>query len=415
MSLNVSGVLRYNRGQNWGHNTMMQPSRLSAAKVRQISEPGKYYDGNGLFLRVEPTGSKRWVQRLTVHGKQREIGLGSAALIALAEAREAAIDNRRIARSGGDPLAYKKSSLAEPTFSEAVHKVFELHSPTWRNKKHTAQFKNTLSTYAEPIIGKHTISSIRSGDILGVLTPIWVTKNETARRVKQRISTVMKWAIAQGYRSDDPTATLTQALPKPQQRVQHRKSIPYGELAACVASIKASDAMLSTKLALEFLVLTAARSGEVRGATWDEIDLGRKVWTVPAQRMKAKVEHVVPLSSGAVEVLQSAENLKSGELVFPGMKPGRPMSDMTMSKLVKSLGFQTDVHGFRTSFRVWVQEMTSTPLEVAEKALAHTTRDKNIAAYARSDLFEKRRELMEAWDRFLNTGGAEVVRLDVRV
>ena len=394
---------------------MVQSSRLTAAKVKQISQAGKYYDGNGLFLRVESSGSKRWVQRLTVHGKQREIGLGSASLIALADARDVAIDNRRIARSGGDPLAARKSELAEPTFSEAVHKVLELHAPSWTNKKHTAQFKNTLTTYAMPIIGKHTISSITSGDILRVLTPIWITKNETARRVKQRISTVMKWAIAQGYRSDDPTATLTQALPKPQKRVQHRKSIPYGELAACVASIKASDAMLSTKFALEFLVLTAARSGEVRGATWAEIDLDRKVWTVPAPRMKARVEHVFPLSSGAVKVLQRAEDLKSGELVFPGMKPGKPMSDMTMSKLVKSLGYQTDVHGFRTSFRVWVQEMTNTPLEVAEKALAHTTRDKNIAAYARSDLFEKRRKLMEAWDRYLNAGGAKVVRLEIGI
>jgi integrase len=392
---------------------MGQSARLSAAKVRQVREPGKYYDGNGLFLRVEPTGSKRWVQRLTIHGKQREIGLGAADLVTLAEAREAAIENRKLARAGGDPLAAKRNKVVPPTFNEAVQKVIELHGPTWTNEKHAAQFHNTLLTYAGPIIGTKPVSDITSADVLRVLTPIWTSKAETARRVKQRIGTVMKWAVAQGYRSDDPSAALTQALPKPGQKVQHRKSLPYGEIAACVATIKASEAMLSTKLALEFLILTAARSGEVRGATWDEIDLDRNVWSIPAERMKAKVEHVVPLSGRAVEVLEDAKRLGATGLVFPGMKGGKPMSDMTMSKLVKELGFASDVHGFRTSFRVWVQEQTNTPFEVAEKALAHKTSNKVVAAYARSDLFEKRRSLMEAWARYLGAESAKVVRLGV--
>ena len=390
---------------------MAPAPRLTATKVRQVREPGKYYDGNGLFLRVEASGSKRWVQRLTIHGKQREIGLGSGDLVTLAEAREAALENRKLARAGGDPLATKRAVVELPTFNEAVEKVVELHAPTWTNPKHAAQFRNTLSSYAEPIIGTKSISDITTGDVLRVLAPIWTSKSETARRVKQRIGTVMKWAIAQGYRSDDPSAALSQALPKQNQKVQHRKSLPYTDVSDCISTIKASEAMLSTKLALEFLILTAARSGEVRGATWDEIDLARKTWTIPARRMKGKVEHVVPLSDRAMSLLNDAKQLNAEGLIFPGQKAGRPMSDMTMSKLVKELGFDTHVHGFRTSFRVWVQEQTNTPFEVAERALAHQTANKVVAAYARSDLFDKRRVLMETWGRFLSSNGSNVVLL----
>lgn len=386
-------------------------SGLSAVSVKAANLPGKYYDAHGLFLRVEVSGSKRWVQRLTIQGKQREIGLGAAGLVSLAEARNMAIDNRKLARAGGDPLAAKHNNIMLPTFNEAVQKVIELYQPTWTNEKHAAQFRSTLATYAGPVIGAKRVSDITTADVLRVLTPIWTSKAETARRVKQRIGTVMQWAIAQGYRTDNPSAALAQALPKQGQKVQHRKSLPYGEVAACISVIRASDAMLSTKLALEFLILTAARSGEVRGATWDEIDLERQVWVIPADRMKAKTEHVVPLAGRAVEILAEAKQLGSAGLVFPGMKEAKPMSDMTMSKLVKELGFASDVHGFRTSFRVWVQEKTNTPFEVAEKALAHKTSNKVVAAYARSDLFEKRRALMEAWARFLNNGSAKVVRL----
>jgi hypothetical protein len=205
---------------------MARSVRLSAAEVRQVLEAGKYYDGNGLFLRVEPTGSKRWVQRLTIHGKQREIGLGAADLVTLAEARDAAIENRKLARAGGDPLAAKRNRVAVPTFNEAVQKVIELYSPTWRNAKHAAQFRNTLSTYAGPIIAAKPVSEVTSADVLRVLTPIWTSKAETARRVKQRIGTVMKWAVAAGHRNDDPCAALTQALPKSGQKVEHRKSLP---------------------------------------------------------------------------------------------------------------------------------------------------------------------------------------------
>ena len=384
---------------------------LSATAVRNLKEPGKYYDLHGLFLRIEPTGSRRWVQRVSVAGRQREIGLGSADLVTLAEARELAVSNKKLARAGGDPLAAKQARIAIPSLNEAIDKVIELNAPTWTNAKHAAQFKSTLTNYVTPKLGRRPVNDIQAADILSVLQPIWVDKNETARRVKQRIGTVMKWAIAQGYRTDDPTLALNQVLPKPNKRPKHRASLPYADVSDCLNVIKNSDAMLSTKLAIELLVLTATRSGEVRLADWSEVDLDAKTWTIPAERMKMKEEHVIPLSDRALHVLQRAKALGDEGLIFPGMRSGRPMSDMTMSKLVKELGYPVDIHGFRTSFRTWVQEQTNTAHEVAERALAHKTTNKVEAAYARSDLFEKRRKLMDAWASYLNNEPAKVVQL----
>ena len=384
---------------------------LSATAVRNLKEPGKYYDLHGLFLRIEPTGSRRWVQRVSVAGRQREIGLGSADLVSLAEARELAVSNKKLARAGGDPLAAKQERIAIPSLNEAIDKVIELNAPTWTNAKHAAQFKSTLTNYVTPKLGRRPVNDIQAADILSVLQPIWVLKNETARRVKQRIGTVMKWAIAQGYRTDDPTLVLNQVLPKPNRKPKHRASLPYTAVADCLNVIRNSDAMLSTKLAIELLVLTATRSGEVRLATWSEIDFEVRTWTIPAERMKMKEEHIIPLSDRALDVLQQAKALGDEGLIFPGMRSGRPMSDMTMSKLVKELGYAVDIHGFRTSFRTWVQEQTNTAHEVAERALAHKTTNKVEAAYARSDLFEKRRKLMDAWATYLNDEPAKVVRL----
>jgi integrase len=222
---------------------------------------------------------------------------------------------------------------------------------------------------------------------------------------------VMKWAIAQGYRADDPTLALNQVLPKQNRKPKHRAFLPYTDVSECLNVIKQSDAMLSTKLAIELLVLTATRSGEVRLANWSEVDLDGKTWTIPAQRMKMKAEHVIPLSYRALDVLQQAKALGDDGLIFPGMRSGRPMSDATMSKLVKELGYPVDIHGFRTSFRTWVQEQTNTAHEVAERALAHKTTNKVEAAYARSDLFEKRRKLMDAWASYLDDEPANVVQL----
>ena len=383
---------------------------LTAVTVRALNEPGFYADGNGLYLKVIDSGAKRWVQRLLIKGRRRDIGLGSASLVTLAEAREAALVNRKLARSGGDPLRTKKEAEAVLTFAEAAEHVLDLHRPTWRNPKHAQQWINTLSEYAFPKFGKTLVSDVTTSDVLSALSPIWNTKPETARRVKQRIGTVMKWAVAKGWRQDNPADAISTALPKQDaSKKQHRKALPYSEVAACIDTVKGSGAGLTTKLAFEFIVLTACRSGEARLATWSEFDLDAKEWLVPASRMKAKRDHRVPLSGRVLEVLAEAKSLSDGgDLVFAGTKQGRPLSDMTLSKLVKELGFEADVHGFRTSFKTWAQERTNFAREVSEMALAHVIQNKSEAAYARSDLFEKRRMMMESWARHLEIGSTNI-------
>lgn len=377
---------------------------LTALEVKNATKQGKYFDGHGLYLRVDANGSKFWVQRIVIRGKRSELGLGSAVLVTLAEARATALENRKLARAGGDPLQAKREARAILTFEEAARKVHEMHKPTWKNEKHAAQFLSSLETYTFPKLGKLKVAEVGTADVLAVLMPFWTDKPETARRVRQRIGTVMKWAIAQGWRQDNPAENIEQALPKTSKVQQHRRALGYDEAATCVAAVKASGAGLTTKLAFEFLVLTAARSGEVREAVWSEIDLEKWVWEIPADRMKMKRPHRVPLSAPAVAILKQAEGLADDEgYVFPGAKRGRPLSDMTLSKLVKELGFNADVHGFRTSFRTWAQEKTNYPREVAEAALAHLSGDAVERAYARSDLFKKRREMMDAWAEHLGT------------
>lgn len=387
---------------------------LTAKFVESAKEPGKYFDGHGLFLRVQPNGARQWVQRITIRGKRCELGLGNPSLVLLAEARQQALANRKLSVSGGDPIRAKKEADAVLTFEEAARKVHALHLPTWRNAKHGQQFLSTLETYTFPRLGKLKVGDVTTADVLAVLTPIWTDKPETAARVRQRIGAVMKWAVAQGWRQDNPANSIAQALPKRDRSlIEHRKALTYAQVADCLAVVQTSAAGVSTKLALEFLVLTATRSGEARGATWAEIDLGANpVWTIPAGRMKAKREHRVPLSARAVDILRHAKALSDGSgLVFPGTKSGNVLSDKTLSSLVKELEFDADIHGFRMSFRTWAQERTNFPREVAEAALAHTIKDKAEAAYARSDLFEKRRKMMEAWAAYIAVKAGETVRL----
>ena len=392
---------------------------LTAQFVKTAREPGKYFDGHGLFLRVQPNGARQWVQRIVIRGKRCELGLGNPALVTLAEARDAALANRKLAQSGGDPMRAKRESDAVLSFEEAARKVHALHLPTWRNAKHGAQFLSTLETYTFPRLGKLRVADVTTADVLAVLTPIWTQKPETAARVRQRIGTVMKWAVAQGWRQDNPAESIAQALPKRDLSLkEHRKALTYAEVADCITAVQASGAGISTKLAFEFLVLTATRSGEARGALWSEIDLGpatsatSATWTIPASRMKAKREHRIPLTARAVAILREARALGDGTgLVFPGTKAGKSLSDMTLSKLVKELDFAADIHGFRTSFRTWAQERTNFPREVAEAALAHAIKDKAEAAYARSDVFEKRRKMMDAWAAYLAGEAGKVVRI----
>ncbi|MXO58164.1 tyrosine-type recombinase/integrase [Altererythrobacter salegens] len=377
--------------------------RLTAMQVKTIAKRGFYGDGHGLYLKVEASGAKRWVQRLTVNGKRRDIGLGSASLVSLAEARERALEQRKVARGGGDPLAEKRRQEALLTFEEAAREVYRISEPTWRNGKHTKQWIRSLEVYAFPKLGDKKVSIIDSADILAVLTPIWTANPETARRVKQRIGTVLKWAIAQGWRSDNPADAISRALPKhDRSTVKHHKALPYSEVRHALAVIKESDATDTSKLALEFLVLTATRSSETRLARWSEIDLRSATWTIPSERMKAKKSHRVPLSPKALEILNSAISyrLKEADWIFPG-PTGKPMSDSTFSKLLRELRVGCVPHGFRASFRMWASEQTNHAREVVEFALAHVIKDKAEAAYARSDLLEKRRSIMNEWSEYI--------------
>lgn len=360
----------------------------------------------------QQTGAKSWVQRITIRGKRTEMGLGSASLVTLAEARAAALENHRMARADGDPLQARRASVALPTFEEAARKVHALHLPTWKNKKHGAQFISTLETYAFPTIGQRKVSEVTSADVLTILTPIWTTKAETARRVRQRIGTVMKWCIAQGWRLDNPAENITQALPKVDVEPEHFASLPYDRVSECIAAVRASEAMVSTKLCFEFGVLTCARSTQLRKAAWEQIDMDAAIWSIPSEGMKGNRPHRVPLSPRALAILAEAKALGDGTgLIFPGAKAGAPLSDGTLRKLIRERGFEVDIHGFRTSFRTWSQEKTNFPREVLEAAMSHAVGDAVERAYARSDVLERRREVMNAWASFLEGAGAKVVQL----
>ena len=380
---------------------------LTAAFVRAIAEAGRYCDGQGLYLQVEPSGNRRWIQRLVIGGRRCELGLGGFPLVSLKEARTQAFSNRKIARAGGDPLAEKRHAKGVPTFAEAAAVVVEQKRSGWRNPKHAQDWPASLERFVFPRFGQRPVSKVTSADILGVLAPIWHDKPETARRVRHRIGAVMHWAVAMEYRPDNPCERVAATLGRQRRVVRHMRALPHAEVPEALATIRASRATTAAKLAFEFLVLTTARSGEVRLARWDEIDLDAEVWTVPAERMKANREHRVPLSCRAAEILQAARALRNGStLVFPSPR-GKPLSDMTLSKLLKEQGVQAVPHGFRSSFRDWASEETNHPREVVEAALAHQVKDKVEAAYARSTLFERRRRLMANWGAYLTgTPGA---------
>ena len=385
--------------------------QLTAKFVENVSEAGKYYDQYGLFLHVRPSGAKKWLQRYTFQGRRREIGLGSAKIVSVATARRNAHQNLVLVSEGIDPIEDKKQDSVIPKFEVAARKVYEDNRPTWRNAKHAAQFITTLETYAFPVIGSMSVKEINSSHILRILSPIWVTKAETAKRVRQRLSTVFKYCIAQQWRTDDPAnIAIVEALPNPKRKVQHRKSISYNDVSGFIETVSKSSAGLSTKLGLEFLILTATRSGEVRNARWDEVN--GSLWTIPAERMKAGVAHRVPLPLRCMEILEEAKKISQGSgYIFEGTKPNKPLSENTFNKLMKELGLEVHAHGFRTSFRTWTQEKTNYPREIAETALAHSLKDKAEAAYARSDLLEKRAEMMEAWANFISASKDNVVSI----
>lgn len=376
---------------------------LTAATIKNLKEPGFYGDGEGLYLKIDATGAKRWIQRIVIQGKRRDIGLRSLSLVSLAEAREVALENRKLARQGRDPIAEKRSSQSILTFEQASRRIHERDAPTWRNPKHAKQWLSTLEAYVFPFFGKKRMDLIGSADVREALDPIWQTRPETARRIRQRINVVFEWGISNGWRQDNPVTAASRGLAKQFRTVKHMKWVPYTEVSKAIEVVQNSEASQSTKLAMEFLILTATRSGETRGARWSEISTDKKEWVIPAERMKAKRIHKVPLSERCLKILKEAKKLKGedSDLVFPGTVKGKPLSDMTLSKLLKELRVDSVPHGFRTSFKVWAEEKTNFPPRVSEAALAHTIKDKTEAAYARTDLFEKRRELMNAWTDYL--------------
>ena len=389
---------------------------LTAAKVKALTKPGMHHDGRGLYLRVAPGGSKGWMLRATIDGRRRGIGLGGYPAVSLAKVRQFADAHRLAVAEGRDPLAEKRWAKM-PTFAEAAAKVHEVNLPRWKNGKHADQWINTLRTYAFPTIGKMSLDRVTRRDVLAVLTPIWTTKPETARRVRQRIRTVLKWAMAHEFVEHNAAGEgIDGALPAMRRFKAHHRALPYAEVPAALETIDASTAGMAAKLCLRFLILTAARSGEARGATWSETDLGNRLWTIPAERMKGGAEHRVPLSDAALAVLHEAAPLCGDNgLVFPSpRRRGSPLSDMTLTKVLRDCGLadRATVHGYRSAFRDWAAERTNAPHAVMERALAHTVADAVEAAYARSDLLERRRALMAEWGRFVTrTDGVKVISL----
>ena len=368
---------------------------------------GEGRGGHGLALVVKPTKSgyvsKTWVQRLRIKGIETNIGLGRYPVVTLAEARKAALANRREAARGGDPRTPRGSEV--PTFEAAAAEVITLHAKSWqRGGDSERQWRNSLRTYAFPRLAEKRVDEITPGDVMAVLlaSDLWTAKPVTAGRVRQRIGAVMKWSIAKGFRTDNPAgAAIGAALPKNTRPPKHFDSLPHAHVADAIARVWRSGAWLGTKCCFEFMLLTAARPGEARLAKWDEIDFDSATWTIPPSRYKIGRAHRVPLCPRAVEVLQEAAAIRSTrrpDLVFPS-PTGREISDFTMTKMLKRLGIPAVAHGFRSSFRVWCGD-SGIDREVAERALGHTVRNPVEAAYARGTLFERRRKVMDRWGAY---------------
>jgi len=378
---------------------------LNAQKVK-AAKPGRHGDGRGLFLYVKPSGTRSWMLRYQVQGRRRDLGLGAYPDVTLAMARERATEARQLIANGEDPIA-KKQQAKPKTFKGAALELIESKRHGWKNAKHAAQWTSTLESYVFPKIGQVQVAKIETADVISTLTPIWSDKPETANRVRQRIEAVIDYASALGIRTGDNPARwrghLDHLLPKPKKvrAVKHHAALPHAEIADFVTELSTRTGIAAQ--ALGFTILTAARSGETRGMTWGEVNLENAVWAIPAQRMKASKEHRVPLSKAAIALLGPRRD--ANVLVFESeAKPGKPISDMSMTAVLRRMKRDDiTVHGFRSTFRDWAGETTGFPREVIEAALAHGIKDKAEAAYARSDLFDKRRLLMEAWACRINS------------
>lgn len=388
---------------------------MTAVEVKRLAAPGLHAVGTvaGLCLCVKASGAKSWVLRTKIGTRRAELGLGGYPTVTLADAFEAARDALKQIKAGTDPAAARRArrKTVEWTFKKTALAYIEAHRAGWRNAKHATQWENTLETYAYPIFGHKHVRDVSKGDVLAVIEPLWSTKNETAVRVRSRIELVLAYAVQREYRPDGPNparwrGNLDMALPAARKvaNVEHFEAVPIDEAHAFMERLKVAAGMGAR--ALEFAILTASRTGAVRAATWEEIDLAAAVWTVPGQKMKSGRPHRVPLSPHAVKLLQALPRFEVAEgepdLVFPGTK-GKPLSDMSLTAVMRRMGLSAVPHGFRSTFSDWCAERTATPAEVREMALAHAVGDKTEEAYRRGDLFEKRRELMALWAKFLAT------------
>ncbi len=380
----------------------LQRNRLTHRAVQTLKKPGRHADGGNLYLNITKSEAKSWVYMYNRAGRQREIGLGSCRDVSLAKARDLAETARQELREGREPLGARIKTSGKPTFGEAADTYIAVMRPSWRNEKHVDQWIMTLGVYAAPMRSK-PIDEIHTTDILTVLQPIWTQKPETASRLRGRIESVLDAAKAKGHRAGENPARwrghLDQLLPKPSKLSRgHHPAMPIDDLPNFMKRIRLRPG-LSARV-LEFTILTAARSGEALGARWSEIDLAKALWVVPAHRMKGGRIHRVPLSSAALAILQPLRGASFGDLVFPGMKPGTPLSNMSMDKILRLEKLDVTVHGFRSTFKDWATERTNFSHELSEVALAHAIKDKTDAAYRRGDMMDKRREMMEAWAVF---------------
>lgn len=391
--------------------------KLTATEVKAAKAPGRYVDGDGLCLLVGRTGARSWVVRVQKDGRRRDIGLGSEKKVSLKLARERAAAVRSQIEAGIDPVAEKRKAAGIPTFREAAAMVHAEHKAGWKNGKHGEQWLATLKAYAFPAFGEVAVSAVDAPAVRDVLASIWLTKPETARRVRQRIRTVIDWAVGKGYRDTSlAMPAIDKALPRQRRKVKHHASLPHADTPTFVKRLRGTETV--ARLALEALILTAVRSGDVRGMKWAEIDLAEMVWRVPVEdgRGKGGRVHVVPLNAAVLDVLERAKKHKRGDtdLVFPGTKRGKTLSDNTLRKIGLSMDYPITAHGFRSTFADWVNEQTNFPRELREMALAHVLKNQAEAAYSRTDYLEKRRPMMEAWASYcLGTSGGKVIRIAV--
>ncbi len=403
-----------------------QINRLTAIEVKGLTKPGMYPDGDGLYLQVKGATSRSWIYRYTIGGKPRWKGLGSAQSLSLAAARQLRNDERQRIKSGIDPVAVAKAEKAAKeaetvkvvTFADCVESYLADHNESWRNPKHRQQWRNTLTTYAYPAIGKLAATEITASHVVDILRPIWIDKHETARRVRGRIEAVLDYAANPDDLAYRNPAALTEQLRKKlprlpaSRRPKHHAALPYVEIGAFMAELRQRQATAAR--ALEFLILTATRTSETLLARWPEFDLATKLWTIPADRMKAAKAHRVPLSDAAVKLVEEMKKARENDFVFPGMKADRPLSNMALLAILERMKRpDLTAHGFRSTFRDWAGEQGNIPREVAEAALAHVIKDKSEAAYARSDLLERRRPMMKLWSEYCDmpTATGKIIHL----